>query len=70
MTQTTPTDKATIEQQFAAVDASFRLEGFEQTPYSERITAAIATGELTHEEAIAKIIADADRTAPRGESLT
>lgn len=56
---TKPTDRATIEQQFADVDASFRLVGFEKSAYSEGITAAIAGGALTHEEAIAKMIADA-----------
>jgi hypothetical protein len=59
MTNPTPTDRATIERQFADVDASFRLDGFENSAYSESITVAIAAGALTHEEAIAKIIADA-----------
>jgi len=58
MTKSTPTDRATIEQQFSDIDASFRLEGFEKSAYSESITAAIAGGALTHEEAIAKIISD------------
>ncbi len=58
MTKPMPTDRATIEQQFADVDASFRLEGFEKSTYSEGITAAIASGALTHEQAIAKIVAN------------
>jgi hypothetical protein len=65
MTNPTPTDRATIEQQFADVDASFRLEGFEKSAYSDGITAAIASGALTHEEAIAKIIAAARQNDPQ-----
>lgn len=64
MTNPTPTDRATIEQQFADVDASFRLEGFEKSAYSESITAAIAGGALSHEEAIAEIIAAARQNDP------
>jgi hypothetical protein len=63
MTNPTPTERATIEQQFADVDASFRLEGFEKSAYSESITAAIAGGALTHEEAIAQIVGDAKQGA-------
>jgi hypothetical protein len=65
MTKPTPTDRATIEQQFSDVDASFRLEGFEKSAYSEAITAAIAGGALTHEEAIATIIAGVQMLAKR-----
>lgn len=59
-------DEQTIHEQFAAVDASFRLEGFKKTKYSQDIEDAIARGELTHEQAIAKIIADAKAQGGEG----
>jgi hypothetical protein len=59
MTKPQPNVKALVLAQFAAIDASFRLDGFEATAYSEAITEAIASLELTTEEAVAKVLTDA-----------
>lgn len=58
MSKPTPIERAEILEQFAAVDDSFRLDGFDKTVYSVAITEAVASGELTTEEAVTKILAD------------
>lgn len=63
MTKPTPIERAEILAQFAAVDASFRLAGFEKTTCGQVITEAVASGELTTDEAIAKVIFVAKRGA-------
>ena len=68
MTKSKPSEAQVTLEQFSAVEASFRLEGMEKTTYSEAISAAIASGDLTHEEAVAKIIQDAKAGLPPANS--
>lgn len=65
MAKPTPNEKAEILAQFATVDASFRLDGFEKTAYSGAITDAIASGQLTTDESVVKIIEDATQETLR-----